>query len=42
MYDERYKPTTFPSVYWYEAIYAPGAKQMIHLKNTSSFLLLFH
>ncbi len=33
MYDERYKPTTFPNVYWYEAIYAPGAKQMIHLKN---------
>jgi len=33
MYSSRYSPITFASLAWDEAIYAPGAQQMIHLKN---------
>ena len=33
MYGPRYAPTTFASPYWDEAIYGPGARQMVHLKN---------
>ncbi|PWH14278.1 MAG: hypothetical protein DDG60_08330 [Anaerolineae bacterium] len=33
MYAPRYAPTTFASPYWDEAIYGPGARQMVHLKN---------
>lgn len=33
MYGPRYAPTTFASPYWDEALYGPGAQQMIHLKN---------
>lgn len=33
MWSPKYPPTTFPSPAWDEAIYAPGARQMVHLKN---------
>jgi hypothetical protein len=33
MWSPQYSPTTFPSPAWDEAIHAPGARQMIHLKD---------
>lgn len=33
MWSPKHGPTTFASPAWDEAIYAPGARQMIHLKN---------
>lgn len=33
MWSPRYPPTNFPSPAWDEAIYGPGARQLIHLKN---------
>jgi len=33
MWSPKYAPVTFPSPAWDEAIYSPGAQQMIHLKN---------
>ncbi|MFQ3632126.1 DUF4038 domain-containing protein [Roseiflexus sp.] len=33
MWSPKHAPTTFPSPAWDEAIYGPGAQQMVHLKN---------
>lgn len=33
MWSPKHEPTTFASPAWDEAIYAPGARQMIHLKS---------
>lgn len=33
MWSSRYAPTTLPSPAWDEAIHAPGARQMVHLKQ---------
>lgn len=38
MWSPKYAPTNFPSPAWDEAIYGPGARQLIHLKN----LMLSH
>lgn len=38
MWSSRYAPTTFPSLPWDEALYGPGAQQLVHLKN----LILAH
>ncbi len=33
MWSPKHAPTTFPSPAWDEAIYGPGAQQMVHLKS---------